>query len=54
MHPNPDARRFRHAPVRADGVDYLLQAEKDIARMEQLGFGNRCAWQDPPVADPTR
>ncbi|HET7236848.1 MAG TPA: formate--tetrahydrofolate ligase [Actinomycetota bacterium] len=24
----------------ADGVDYLPQAEKDIARMEQLGFGN--------------
>jgi formate--tetrahydrofolate ligase len=23
----------------ADGVDYQLQAEKDIARMEQLGFG---------------
>jgi formate--tetrahydrofolate ligase len=23
----------------ADGVDYLPQAEKDIARMEQLGFG---------------
>jgi len=24
----------------ADGVDYLPQAEKDIARMEELGFGN--------------
>ena len=23
----------------ADGVDYLPQAEKDLARMEQLGFG---------------
>jgi formyltetrahydrofolate synthetase len=24
----------------ADGVDYLPQADKDIARMEQLGFGS--------------
>lgn len=24
----------------ADGVDYQAQAEKDLARMEQLGFGN--------------
>ena len=24
----------------ADGVDYLPQAEKDLARMEELGFGN--------------
>jgi formyltetrahydrofolate synthetase len=24
----------------ADGVDYLPQAEKDVARMEQLGFGS--------------
>ena len=24
----------------ADGVDYQAQAEKDIARMEQLGFGS--------------
>jgi formate--tetrahydrofolate ligase len=24
----------------AEGVDYLPQAEKDLARMEELGFGN--------------
>ena len=32
----------------ADGVDYQPQAEKDIARMEQLGFGEcRSAWPRP-------
>ena len=32
----------------ADGVDYQAQAEKDIARMEQLGFGEMpVAWPRP-------
>ena len=36
------ATRSRRSPRRlygADGVDYLPQAEKDLARMEELGFG---------------
>ena len=38
----------------ADGVDYLPQAEKDIARMDELGFGDgaRLHGEDPPVAQP--
>ena len=32
----------------ADGVDYQPQADEDIARMEQLGFGrSRSAWPRP-------
>ena len=38
----------------ADGVDYLPQAEKDIARMEELGFGTGAGLhgEDPPLAQP--
>ena len=62
----PPAHPRRHAPARsrsrrsrrelygADGVDYLPQADKDLARMDELGFGTvpGLHGQDAPVAQP--